>query len=209
MSTQRSRAAQMYTICHFNICKFSASNAWMCSSPTVLNWISYQFPIMLEEINETTDRHGQFQSRNLSCSLSNINYILEHDVLLAGLVFRTQQNGWHWMRYVCILFVIVDEHVEIFNAGILSIGAVFFIHLSSSQPLFLLHSKLHACLHIQFTYNKSCYFCNVTLSNGDRLELSKRFARDHMLPIHTDVYNIFRSFVSIFSFMILCSFAIF
>lgn len=69
--------------------------------------------------------------------------------------------------------------------------------------------KLNAYLHIHLMYKDSCYFCKVTLSNNDHLELSESFAHNHKLRIHSALYNVMRSFPLTVSDVRSSSFAIF
>lgn len=57
------------------------------------------------------------------------------------------------------------------------VRVAFCIHLYSSSTALLSNRKLDTYLHIYLTYNDSCYFSKVTLSNCNRLELSERAFR--------------------------------
>lgn len=89
--------------------------------------------------------------------------------------------------------------MQTFDADVCT-GVYSFLHILTqlSDHFSLSPRKLNAHLHIHLTYDDLCYFCKITLSNDEKLDLSESFVRDQRLWIHSTIYNSMHSFAPYF-----------
>lgn len=85
---------------------------------------------------------------------------------------------------------VVHKYMQIFDSGVCaSFGNVQHTFLQLFDHFPPSHHKLDAYMHIDLTYNASCYFCKVTCSIDDLLDLSESSAHNQKLQIHNALYN--------------------